>query len=115
MSVVRTSLSMISFGFTIFSFFGRLQEDKVLERAHAPRNFGLALIALGVAILTVGIGYHLAFMRELRNERGHLAEEGLIRAQTHFPVSYTLIVAVLLLLLGVTAIADAVFHFGPFG
>jgi len=87
----------------------------VLQRAHAPRNFGLALIALGVAILTVGIGYHLAFMRELRNERGRLAEEGLIRAQTHFPVSYTLIVAVLLLLLGVTAIADAVFHFGPFG
>ena len=115
MSVVRTSLSMISFGFTIYSFFGHLQEEKVLERAHAPRNFGLALIALGVVILTVGIGYHLAFMRELRNERGHLAEEGLIRAQTHFPVSYTLIVAVLLLLLGVTAIADAVFHFGPFG
>ena len=115
MSVVRTSLSMISFGFTIYSFFGRLQEEKVLQRAHAPRNFGLALIALGVVILTVGIGYHLAFMRELRNERGHLAEEGLIRAQTHFPVSYTLIVAVLLLLLGVTAIADAVFSFGPFG
>jgi putative membrane protein len=115
MSVVRTSLSMISFGFTIYSFFGRLQEENVLQRAHAPRNFGLALIILGVAILTVGIAYHLAFMRELRRERALLAQEGLIRARTEFPVSYTLIVAVLLLLLGLTAIADAVFNFGPFG
>jgi putative membrane protein len=115
MSVVRTSLSMISFGFTIYSFFGHLQEQKVLLRTHAPRNFGMTLIVLGVAILMMGIGYHGAFMRELRNERAEMAEEGLIRARTHFPVSYTLIVAVLLLLLGLTAIADGVFHFGPFG
>ena len=115
MSVVRTSLSMISFGFTIYSFFGHLQEEKVLERAHAPRNFGLALIILGVAILMLGITYHLMFMRELRRERGLLAQEGLIRARTDFPVSYTLIVAVLLLMLGLAAIADAVFRFGPFG
>ena len=115
MSVVRTSLSMNSFGFTIYSFFGHLQQENVLLRTHAPRNFGLALIVLGVAILTVGIAYHGAFMRELRHERAALAEEGLIRAKTEFPVSYTLIVALLLLLLGLTAIADMVFDFGPFG
>jgi putative membrane protein len=114
MSVVRTSLSMISFGFTIFSFFEHLQESNVLQRAHAPRNFGLSLIILGVGILIAGIAYHSAFMRELRDERHALAEEGLIRAKTHFPVSYTLLVAVLLLLVGITAIADMVFHFGPF-
>src|SRR5436190_13263848 len=106
MSVVRTSLSMISFGFTIFSFFRQLQKNETLPRADAPRNFGLALIVLGVGILAVGILYHLAFMRELRHERGALAEEGLIRARTGYPVSYTLIVAVLLLLLGLTAMAD---------
>jgi putative membrane protein len=114
MSVVRTSLSMISFGFTIYSFFGHLQGEGVLRRAHAPRNFGLALIILGVAILTAGIGYHLAFMRELRNERVALAKEGLIRARTHFPVSYTLLTAVLLLLIGITAIISIVFDVGPF-
>ena len=114
MSVVRTSLSMISFGFTIYSFFGHLQEEEVLRRAHAPRNFGLALIVLGVGILTVGILYHMAFMRGLRNERHLMAEEGLVHAQSTFPVSYTLLVAVLLLLLGLTAIADLVFDFGPF-
>ena len=114
MGVVRTSLSMISFGFTIFSFFGQLQERHMLKRANAPRHFGMALIILGVGILTVGIVYHLAFMRELRNERQTLADEGLIRAQTAYPVSYTLIVAVLLLLFGLTAIADMVFDVGPF-
>ena len=115
MAWIRTTLSMISFGFTIYSFFGHLQEEKVLLRTHAPRNFGMTLIVLGVTILMVGIAYHGAFMRELRREREEMAEEGLIRAKTHFPVSYTLIVAVLLLLLGLTAIADGVFHFGPFG
>lgn len=115
MSVVRTSLSMISFGFTIYSFFGHLQEEQVLRRAHAPRNFGMALIVLGVGILAIGILYHMAFMRGLRNERAAMAEEGLIHAESRFPVSYTLLVAVLLLLLGLTAIADMVFDFGPFG
>jgi len=114
MSVVRTSLSMISFGFTIYSFFGHLQGEGVLRRAHAPRNFGLALITLGVAILAAGIAYHGAFMRELRNERVALAEEGLIRARTHFPISYTLVTAVLLLLIGITAIISIVFDVGPF-
>jgi putative membrane protein len=114
MSVLRTSLSMISFGFTIFTFFEHLQESNVLQRAHAPRNFGLSLIVLGVGILASGIGYHVAFMRELRHERAALAEEGLIRAKTGFPVSYTLLVAVLLLLIGLIAIADMVFQFGPF-
>ncbi len=115
MSVVRTSLSMISFGFTIYSFFGHLQGEGMLRRQHAPRNFGLALITLGVAILLAGIGFHIAFMRELRNERIALAKEGLIRAKTHFPVSYTLLTAVMLLLIGLTAIVSIVFDIGPFG
>ena len=115
MSVLRTSLSMISFGFTIYSFFGHLQGEGVLRRAHAPRNFGLALITLGVAILVAGIGFHLAFMRELRHERIALAEEGLIHAKTHFPVSYTLVTAVVLLLIGVAAMVSIVFGVGPFG
>jgi putative membrane protein len=115
MSVVRTSLSMISFGFTIYSFFGQLQREETLRRANAPRNFGLTLICLGVGLLLAGIAYHLAFMRELRRAREEMAGEGLIHARSSFPVSYTLIVAVLLLLLGMTAIADALFHFGPFG
>src|SRR5262245_34635443 len=66
MSVIRTSLSLIGFGFTIFQVFEKLLEAQVLKSNMAPRRFGEALVFLGVAMLVVGIGYHVAFMLELR-------------------------------------------------
>jgi putative membrane protein len=115
MSVIRTSLSLISFGFTIFQFFQHLKESAVLRSgANAARNFGLALVILGVCMLTLGIIYHALFMIDLRRERAQMKAAGLIHAESHFPVSLTLIVAVLLLLIGGLAIASMAFHFGPF-
>src|SRR5581483_4178931 len=46
----RTSLSLIGFGFTIYQFFEKFQEATVGANAphpEAPRNLGLALIAVG--------------------------------------------------------------------
>jgi len=40
--------------------------------------------------------------------------DGLIHAESQFPVSMTLIVAVLLLLVGVLAIVSMLFSVGPF-
>jgi putative membrane protein len=40
--------------------------------------------------------------------------EGLIHAQSTFPISLTLVIAVLLLFLGVAAIASFTFNIGPF-
>src|SRR3954469_18825190 len=78
MSVIRTALSLISFGFTIFQVFKHLEETKVLEGARpAARNFGGALVLLGVGMLTVGIIYHLLFMRGLRQMRHGMKVEGL--------------------------------------
>jgi inner membrane protein YidH len=115
MSVIRTSLSLISFGFTIFQFFQHLRDSAVLAGgAHAARNFGLALLWLGVAMLVLGIGYHAMFMRGLRLERTKMREAGLVHAESQFPVSLTLIVALVLLLIGMLAIASVVFQFGPF-
>ena len=37
--------------------------------AAAPRNFGVTLVALGIAMLVIGIIYHLQFMVGLRHER----------------------------------------------
>ena len=115
MAVIRTALSLISFGFTIFHFFRQLAQNKMLDAA-APsaRNFGGALALLGVAMLAVGIVYHLLFMRGLRRMRGELKSEGLIHGESAFPVSLTLIVAVLLLIVGVLAIASIAFRAGPF-
>jgi putative membrane protein len=110
MSVIRTSLSLIGFGFTIYQVFRTMAEAKVLTVGiEAPRNFGVSLIAIGMVMLVLGIGYHLSFMYGLRRERNRLALEGLIHAESGFPASLTMIVAFLLLILGAVAIASVDF------
>jgi putative membrane protein len=114
MSVIRTSLSLIGFGFTIYQVFQKLYEADVLKRSNAPRRFGEALVVLGIGMLVLGIGYQLAFMSELRRQREQMRLDGLIHAESHFPVSLTMIVAILLLTIGIMAILSMVFHVGPF-
>ena len=114
MSVIRTALSLISFGFTIYQFFEKLKDENLVRSTHAPRNFGMALIWLGIGMVLVGIIFHLQFMRGLRDQRREMTREGLIHGESRFPASYTLIVAVLLLLLGLAAIASLSFRTGPF-
>ena len=114
MAVIRTSLSLIGFGFTIFQIFQKLYEAQMVKSSTAPRRFGEALVVLGIGMLVLGIGYHIAFMAELRRQRQQMKLEGLIHAQSHFPISLTAIVAVLLLAIGIFAIVSMVFHVGPF-
>jgi putative membrane protein len=101
MSVIRTSLSLISFGFTIHKVFEQLKENGAIAHGAAGRNFGAALVVLGIVMLVIGIGYHGSFMLGLRRQRG-------------FPPSMTLISAILLLLLGLVLIANILFRVGPF-
>ena len=115
MSVIRTSLSLISFGFTIFQVFEKLRENGTFKGGMAARHFGVALVLLGIAMLVVGIGYHIIFMIELRRERAQLKADGLIHAQSQFPASLTLMVALLLLAIGCFAIASMLYGVGPFG
>lgn len=114
MSVVRTSLSLIGFGFTIYQFFRQLQQEHFRGRENAPRNFGLALILLGLAILLVGMVSHRHFILGLRRAREEMISEGLIREGPPLPISYTMVIAVLLFSIGVLAIASVVLHVGPF-
>jgi len=115
MAVIRTSLSLIGFGFTIFQFFQRLREQDVITTAAAPRHFGVTLVALGIAMLILGIIYHLQFMLGLRRLRESMREDGLIHGETVFPISLTLVTAFLLLAIGVVAIVSMEFNIGPFG
>ena len=115
MEVIRTSLSLIGFGFTIFQFFQRLREQDVITRAAAPRNFGLTLVVIGIVMLVLGIAYHVQFMLGLRRLRQSMREEGLIHGETVFPLSLTLVTALLLLLVGLAAIVSMEFQIGPFG
>ncbi|MGH7619024.1 MAG: YidH family protein [Gemmatimonadaceae bacterium] len=113
MSVIRTSLSLIGFGFTIYQFFQRLEEDKLVTHSRAPRTFGATLVYLGVGMVLVGIVFHVQFMLGLRRLRADMADEGLIHAQSEFPVSYTLLIAICLLFIGIAAIVSVAFHAGP--
>jgi putative membrane protein len=115
MSVIRTSLSLIGFGFTIYQVFEKLLEAQVLRSSEAPRRFGEALVFLGIAMLVLGIGYHIAFMIELRKRREQLKRDGLVHAESGFPASLTLIIAIALLAVGVFAGMSMTLNAGPFG
>ena len=67
MAWVRTALSMIGFGFTIFKFFQYLSNQLAAGeiRPRAPRNLTLSLIALGALALTLATWQHWNFRKDL--------------------------------------------------
>lgn len=115
MSVVRTSLSLISFGFTIYEVFNSLAKQASMEAlpAQAPKRFGAALIVLGVLILILGLWNHWSDTRSLRERRRRLFELGIMHHTAEVKVSTVTVVALLLLLIGVAAIARVAFSIGP--
>ena len=115
MSVIRTSLSLIGFGFTIYQAFEKLHEAAVIHSAVAPRNFGLALILLGVLLLVGGLFHHIRFARELRHRRAEMMKDKLIHGESTYPISVTFVIALGLLLVGLAAVASIVFEIAPFG
>jgi putative membrane protein len=119
MSIMRTSLSLIGFGFTIFQFFrylGQIVEAREPQAYHAARNFGLALVVLGVVLQALGIFSHVSFMWQLRRERKRLVGAGLVHGDEPFPVSVVLLTAtVLVLIIGAVALMAILGRGGPFG
>lgn len=69
MSWMRTSVSLIGFGFTIVQFFERFESMERVEaaiRPDAPRYFGLALILAGVCALLVSLWQYRNLLRYLQ-------------------------------------------------
>ena len=99
---VRTTLSMISFGFTIYKFLQALYESKsaLIARPQGARNFGLALIILGLASLAIAC---LQYWHEAKR---------LYPVRTPLPL--TLVVAGFVALFGIVALMNVLFHIGPF-
>lgn len=100
MAVIRTALSMMSFGFTIHKLAQSLKEQGLLKSDDTERTFGGALILIAVALLIMGIFYHLRFMYGLRTERRKMVKDGMLHGDDKFPPSLTLITAMLLLIVG---------------
>jgi putative membrane protein len=115
MSVIRTALSLIGFGFTIFQVFKKLNEEHVVKSSGTARNFGETLVYLGLGMLVVGIAYHVVFMIDLRRERIILKRLGLLHAESKFPPSFTLMIAILLFGVGVSALVAMLTGAGPLG
>lgn len=113
MSIIRTALSLISFGFTIYQLLGKLALAGSADMTPSARRFGIALVVLGVLMLAGGIATHLKFMIALRHERRQLVSGGLLSRDSIFPLSLTLVTAVLLLALGFIAMLNMSLGMGP--
>jgi len=85
------------------------------KTAAAPRRFGEALVYLGIALLILGIIYHVSFMNGLRAECTRMRAEGLIHAESQYPPSLTLFVATVLLVIGILAGFSRAYNVGQFG
>lgn len=111
MSVIRTALALIGFGFTIYQVFRELVYSHLPPQA--PARFGLALIILGVGLLVMGIWSHWLTVRKLRERRRRLYEMKLVHHLPEVQVSSASAIAVLLLLIGLMAIARIAYGAGP--
>lgn len=73
MAAIRTSLSLIGFGFTIYTFFESLRKvmgDNGPVRAYSPRRMGLTLVSLGVFVMVAFAVQHWLFLKRLQQESG---------------------------------------------
>ena len=68
MAWVRTSTSLISFGFTIYKFFEYLKEQNQVrnDRLFGPRQYALLMISVGVVALFFATFQHRRDMKALR-------------------------------------------------
>ncbi len=105
MAWIRTSVSMISFGFSIYKFFQYLLESNLTAghlQHYAPRNFGVALVSLGMILLALAILEYFLFLRNLTRETGQ-----------KYPISTALVAALLLSAIGVLVLVNLLFRTGP--
>ena len=105
MAWVRTALSMIGFGFTIYKFLQVVQEQSTLPvlRPQAPRNLGLMLVGIGTFAVIIACVQHWQYVGKLRPD------------QPYKPWDLAFIVAVLIALLGLLMFGSIVLRAGPLG
>jgi putative membrane protein len=105
MAWLRTSLSMIGFGFTIYKFLDAFQAQLAVPvlRPQAPRNVALGLIGIGTAALIIACVQHRKYLRALGPKPP--------RSGLDLP----LLVSCLVAMMGLLMFASIVRAAGPFG
>jgi putative membrane protein len=111
MAAVRTSVSLIGFGFTVAQFFQRLQGGATDDVRHlgpeVPRNLGLVLIAAGVISLAIFTWQYRTATGYLRT--GDFAAIAGVGKKPLFTSSY--LVAFVVMLIGVAAFVSVFARF----
>ena len=78
MAWVRTSLSMLSFGFTIYKFLESAVQSDQLARADSPQQVGLFLAGVGTLSMLLGVVSYWTTLKDLRRtEEFRLGRPGL--------------------------------------
>ena len=103
---VRTALSMISFGFTIYKFLQVIQEQDKLHvlRSQAPRDVGLTLTGIGTFAVIIACVQHWKYVKKLRPDQPYKLWRDL-----------TFIVACLIAILGLLIFVSIILRAGPLG
>lgn len=101
MAWVRTSTSLISFGFTIYKFFQYMQEQQPGARREGtlgPRQYATLMICIGIVALIFATWQH---RRDMKTLRAHHPE---------VPYSLVTVLAGLISLLGIVALLAVIFR-----
>lgn len=95
---LRTSLSLIGFGFTIFKALQYLYEQgsKQLLRAETPRNIGMFLIITGTIPLLLAIIQYVRTIRQLGKKGNILLDPNFLAACVIFLFGSILILSLIL-------------------
>jgi putative membrane protein len=91
MAWVRTSASLISFGFTIYKFFQYLHDDQITQdpqRLLGPRGLALVLIVIGIAALVLA---SIDYRRQMAVLRERYSAYGPFHASIALAVASTLV------------------------
>ena len=115
MSAIRTSLSLIGFGFAMVLFFHQLGNEVGANLQVPARNFGLSLVAMGVGLITIGLIGHRRRFKSLRARMDELHSRRLLFEGCPHKGSPIAILAMLLLLSGLLVMLGILVRVGPFG
>lgn len=81
MAWIRTSLSMLSFGFTIYKFLEGMAQTGTIKASGSPQMIGLFLVGVGTAAIVLGtIGYWATLKELQRTEKFRIHRPVLIMA-----------------------------------
>lgn len=105
MAWVRTCLSMIGFGFLIYTFFQLIAERGMVAalRSQAPCNLGLVLTGLGTSVMVVAAVQHWSYLKNFRTD------------QPYKPWDTSVVVACLTAIVGAVMFGSILLRSGPFG